>query len=202
MKAKAAEGESWGRAQGRPSYDLMDTEDIAALPVADLCHRDTLLFLWACGPKFEDAIQVMNAWGFQFITIPFTWAKLTPRAFDNWRKWQKQGRTPEEIFAHLFHAGNGYYCMANAEFVLLGKRKGGKPKRVRKDVRSLVVAPVGRHSAKPPEVRARIERLLGSDKRYLELFARPPEPEPWIGLGLEMSGLDIREELPRHLLSL
>lgn len=199
MSAKAVKGEKWGRAQGRPVYDCMDTEDIAALPVSDLCHRDTLLFLWATGPKLLDAHQVMTAWGFEYRAMVFTWTKLTPRALDNWRKWQREGKTPEEILARLFHAGNGYWSMANAEFVMLGKRKGGQPKRMRKDVRSMVVEPVGRHSAKPEEVRRRIERLVGPDKKYLELFARPPVPSNWNAMGLEISGLDILDEMRQHI---
>lgn len=173
----------------------MDTEEIAALPIAAICHPDTLLYMWATGPKMEDAFQVMKAWGFQYRAMVFTWAKLTPRWRDNWLKWQHEGKTPEEVLAHLFHAGNGFWSMANAEFVMLGRRKGGKMSRVRKDIRSLVVEPVGAHSAKPKEVQRRIQRMLGPERRYLELFARPPVEPGWDALGLEISGKDIRIEL-------
>lgn len=192
---RATRGEKWGRARGRSPYDVMDTEDIAALPVADVCHRDTLLFLWATGPKLEDAFQVMKGWGFEYTTMPFTWVKLTRQAYRNFTQWQAQGKTPEEILAHLFHAGNGYWTMANTEFVMLGKRKGGKMPRQRKDIRSLVVSPVGSHSRKPLEVNRRIQRLLGPERRYLELFARPPIALGFDAMGLEVSGKDIRVEL-------
>ena len=57
----------------------------------------------------------------------------------------------------------------NAELCLFAKR--GRPQRVAKNVKQLVLAPRGRHSAKPPEVRNRIVQLMG-DLPRVELFAR------------------------------
>jgi N6-adenosine-specific RNA methylase IME4 len=55
---------------------------------------------------------------------------------------------------------------------LLAKR--GSSIRFANDVHSVVLAPVGEHSAKPEEVRRRIERLYGGP--YLELFGRKLVP--------------------------
>ena len=51
----------------------------------------------------------------------------------------------------------------------------GRPARVSASVHSLIEAPVGRHSAKPKEARARIEALMGDVPR-IELFARERIP--------------------------
>ena len=87
--------------------------------------------------------------------------------------------------------------MGNAELCLLARRPDGKPKRVKKDVRSLVVTPLGEHSAKPKEVHRRIERLMG-DLPRIELFARDREPG-WDAVGLELTGNDIRVDIARLL---
>ena len=63
--------------------------------------------------------------------------------------------------------------MGNVEICLLATR--GKPKRVVKNVRQLVIAERTRHSAKPAEVRQRIETLMG-DLPRIELFARSKTP--------------------------
>jgi len=68
----------------------------------------------------------------------------------------------------------------------------GQP-RVRRDVRQVVVSPVGRHSEKPQEVHHRIEKLYGP-QRPIELFARRQVPG-WDAVGDGIDGSDIREVL-------
>ena len=36
-------------------YDLMDLEDIKALPVKDLAEDDAVLFMWATAPLMREA---------------------------------------------------------------------------------------------------------------------------------------------------
>ena len=57
----------------------------------------------------------------------------------------------------------------NAELCLLATK--GQPHRISKSVKQIVLAPRGRHSEKPAEVRERIVSLLGEQNR-IELFAR------------------------------
>jgi N6-adenosine-specific RNA methylase IME4 len=68
-------------------------------------------------------------------------------------------------------------------FIGLGFWTRGKPQRYAGDVPQLVISERGRHSAKPPEVRKRIERLLRGP--YLELFAREQAPG-WSAWGNEI----------------
>ena len=141
-------------------YATLSLEQICSMPVAQLASRDCVLFLWATYPKIQDALAVINAWGFTYKSIAFQWLKLYSGG--------------EPFF------GLGRWTRGNTEPVLLATR--GKPSRVGRDVsqlvgidafmdEELVAACVGSHSAKPPQVRTKIERLMGECSR-LELFAR------------------------------
>ena len=130
-------------------------EEIEALPIADLAADDCALFLWAVMPQIPEALRVIEAWGFEYKTCAFVWVKQT-----------KDGER--------FATGMGYWTRANAEICLLATR--GSPTRLNADVHQVVATPRGAHSAKPDEVAARIERLVGGP--YLELFARQPR-EGW-----------------------
>jgi N6-adenosine-specific RNA methylase IME4 len=63
----------------------------------------------------------------------------------------------------------------------------GKPKRIARDVRELVIAPRREHSRKPDEVAAGTERLVAGP--YLELFARETRPG-WTSWGNEVTKFD------------
>jgi N6-adenosine-specific RNA methylase IME4 len=95
------------------------------------------------------ADQVIEASGFRYRTVGFTWIKRTRRD----RGW---------------HFGLGYRTRQNTERCLLAVR--GKPRRLSRKVPELIIAPVGAHSVKPGEVNARIEALV--DGPYIELFGR------------------------------
>lgn len=135
-------------------YPLMTLDDIKRLPVPDLSAKNSVLFLWATDPMLLQALDVVRHWGFTYKTVGFYWVKTN--ADGNY--WM----------------GLGYYTRANPELCLLATRGDGL-RRISKNVRRLVVAPRGRHSAKPPEVRQRIVDLFGSQRR-VELFAREQVP--------------------------
>jgi N6-adenosine-specific RNA methylase IME4 len=136
-------------------YDVMTLEDIKRLDVPSLAADDCLLAMWWVPPMPNEALEVVKAWGFKPKTMQgFTWHKLS-----------KTGAKD--------HFGMGNYTRANAECCLFAVR--GKPRRVCAAVRSLIVAPVGRHSAKPDEARQRLVQLMGDVSR-VELFARTAAP--------------------------
>jgi N6-adenosine-specific RNA methylase IME4 len=130
-------------------YDCMDFTDIAALPVASIAADDCTLLLWATDPLLPKALELIDAWGFTYKTVGFTWAKTNAKS---------EG----------YFTGMGYWTRSNPEMCLLATR--GKPARSVKDVRQLVVAPRREYSRKPDEVAERIVRLLAGP--YIELFAR------------------------------
>jgi N6-adenosine-specific RNA methylase IME4 len=137
-------------------YDCLDFSALAALPVSDLAADDCALFLWATDPLLPRAIELIEAWGFDYKTVAFYWVKLNSAA--------KHGAD--------FFTGLGYWTRANPEQCLLATR--GKPSRQAKDVKRLIVEKRREHSRKPDCVRERIERLVKGP--YLELFARETKP--------------------------
>jgi N6-adenosine-specific RNA methylase IME4 len=151
---------------GRPQhYRRMTLDEIKAIPVASLGAKDCALLMWVTDPTLKIGMSVLDAWGFQYKTVGFYWTKTT-----------KNGRE---------HVGQGYYTRANPEQCLLATR--GQPRRVAKDVRRLIVAPVREHSRKPDEQYPRIERLFHGP--YLELFARTTRPG-WACAGDETGKFD------------
>ena len=139
-------------------YDCMSLADIRALPVSDIAADNCALFLWVTDPLLPEGLKLMEAWGFKFKTIAFVWAKLNKSA-------------PPMLWTERdFFTGLGYWTRANPELCLLGTR--GKPKRVSKAVRRLVVSPRREHSRKPDEIAEKIDDLMGRDTSKIELFAR------------------------------
>lgn len=192
MEAQAVKGEKWGRANGRAEYPVMTTEDLAALPVKNIAAKDCALLMWATFPKLDECLQVMEKWGWRYVTCAFTWVKTNP--LGGVRQIGK-----DILIERGFKFSLGYYTRANPEICLLGMR--GKMSRIDNSIPNLLIAPVGRHSAKPPEIRNRIVQLFGERPR-IELFARSPENgdsnDGWDRTGLDLDGVDIREFLARH----
>lgn len=156
-------------------YPLMMTDDIKALPVSEIAAEHSVLLLWAVNPMVPHAIEVMKAWGFTYKTLGFIWAKTTSRTDMSW--------------APKYHMGLGYWTRANSEIVLLGVR--GKPTRLAKDVRQLIVSSRREHSRKPDEFYERVQRLCGGP--YIELFSRKSRPG-WISWGDEVGKFNEESE--------
>lgn len=134
-------------------YQCLSLDDIKALPVSNLASKDCILFLWTTHPMLKNTFSVLEAWGFEYKTVAFTWIKT----------YAKSGK---------YFVGMGYWTRANPELCLLATK--GRPKRLAKDVQELIVSPVREHSRKPDEIYDRIERLV--EGPYLELFARCERP--------------------------
>ena len=175
-------GTQRSRGMARSAYECMPIEEIKALPVASIADSDCLLFLWATMPKLREALEVVETWSFKYITCAFVWIKLNPSVKNALFFQQK------DIYSGLGHWVNG-----NAELVLLGRK--GKPNRAMKNVKQIVIAPRGRHSEKPEEVRRRIDLLTGNVNK-IELFARKQMPN-WTTLGDGIDNKDIKESLER-----
>lgn len=130
-------------------YKTMSHSDICKLPIKELADDNSILFLWSTDAHLQEAIEIINAWGFEYITVAFYWLKQ-----------EKSGKD-----VCLF----GRWTMKSVELCLLAKR--GSPQRQSKNVRQLVRAIRNGHSEKPNEVRERIVQLMG-DLPRIELFAR------------------------------
>ena len=130
-------------------YPLMKNKDIANLPINDLADKDCVLFMWATSPLLPEAIETIKEWGFKYKTVAFCWNKQS-----------KNGKWISNM---------GRWTMGNVEICLLAVK--GKPKRIVKNIKQLVIAERKRHSEKPEEVANRIVDLMG-DLPRIELFAR------------------------------
>jgi N6-adenosine-specific RNA methylase IME4 len=144
-------------------YPVLGISDIAALPVKEIAAPDAHLFMWVTGPFLQHAFTIMDAWGFRYSGVAFTWVKL------------KRSFNPLQLRVlptaeHDLHVGLGFTTRKNAEFCLLGRR--GNAKRAAKNVREIILDPVREHSRKPESFRDRVEAYVGPDVRIAELFAR------------------------------
>ncbi len=152
------------------AYSTMPLEGIKRLPVKYIAQEDSLLLLWTTGPKIEEALEVIKAWGFRYRTLAFVWCKLNPLAIG-------------------LYSGLGSWVNSNVEFVLLAKR--GSPKRLNKNVKQILFAPRREHSRKPDEIYGRIEQL--SEGPFIELFARRKR-EGWDAWGDQIDNdIDLNE---------
>ena len=154
-------------------YPCMDLKQIADMDVARFAAKDCALFLWATDPLLPKAFDLIKAWGFEFKTVAFYWVKTNKKA------------DLSALSERDFFVGLGYWTRANVEQCLLATR--GKPPRIAKDVRRLMIAPRREHSRKPDETYARIERLARGP--YLELFSRQSR-SGWDALGKDVALFD------------
>ena len=148
-------------------YACMSTTDIAALPVGHLARGDAWLWLWATYPMLPEALDVMRAWGFTFVTAG---------------SWIKRGESGKLAM------GTGYVLRSCSEPFLLGRF--GRPRTFSRSIRNVLEAPRREHSRKPDEAYAMAEALFGEGRR-LDLFSRESRPG-WDAFGFEAGKFDER----------
>lgn len=141
---------SLNRGGAERHYKTTNTSILKQLDVNSIADKDCILFMWATFPKMQDALDLINAWGFTYKTNAFTWIK--------------QNKKSPSLFW-----GMGRWTRSNAEVCLLAVK--GKPKRIDAGVHSVVMSPIQQHSKKPDEVRELIIQLVG-DLPRLEMYAR------------------------------
>lgn len=151
-------------------YVCMTNEELYALEVSKIANENCILFLWTTCPFLQTATNVVNAWGFRYYTVAFSWVKRNKKK-------------------DSFFWGMGNWTRSNTELCLLGLR--GKPKKRSSSVHQIVYEPIGQHSRKPPVVRERIVELCGDLKR-VELFATELV-EGWDSVGYDANGMDVRD---------
>ena len=170
-------------------YDPLTTEDLKNLPVAHYVANSAVLLLWTTWPFIPDALDVMEAWGFEYVTgLP--WVKVTSRD------------DTKPVY------GVGYWMRGATEAILVGKRKSGRSARTAfiglveegfEDPLTGLVTESFAHSRKPDSIYDLAEAFgaqVAPGKPRLELFARRARTG-WWSLGNEApgDGADIRERL-------
>jgi len=125
-------------------YPSMTIAQLCALDIKSITHENAVLFLWVTSPLLAECWPVIAAWGFNYKTS-FVWDKVK----------------------HNF----GHYNSVRHELLLVCTRGRCTP-----DAKELVdsvqtIERSAKHSEKPEQFRAIIEKLYTQGKR-LELFAR------------------------------
>ncbi len=120
---------------------------------AENCH----LYLWAINGRLREGLDVMDAWGFRYIT------QVT------WNKTRKDGVRADGLVLPD-HGGQGVYYRGTTEQILFGV-KGHLPARTAKYDTQFYAPRVGGHSVKPDEFFWPMVMRV-SPGPYLELFAR------------------------------
>ena len=138
-------------------YPTLSIEEICNLPISTIAGPDSILFLWATSPKLEEALQVLNAWGFTYKTCAV---------------WDKE------------RIGMGYYYRQQHELILVGT-KGNLPCAEPANRPSSVIRQKrdNLHSRKPLLAIEQIE-VMYPDRKKIELFCREPR-EGWSTWGNE-----------------
>jgi N6-adenosine-specific RNA methylase IME4 len=140
-------------------YRTMTMDEIAALPVKDLAHKDgMLLWMWCTAPGIQQQIRILEDWGFKFVTSG-AWVKTT-----------KNGKVG---------FGTGYVLRGAHELFLIGKI--GRIRTQSKSVRSAILARAREHSRKPDEAYEMARQLIPFG-RAADVFSRETRPT-WESFG-------------------
>lgn len=136
-------------------YPTMTINEICQLQVPS--NENALLYLWATAPKLKQALEVMQAWGFDYKTNA-VWDKT----------W----------------VGMGYWFRGQHEHLLVGVKGKFSPPKPAERVSSVIVHKKSKHSKKPMCVLDWIDQWW-PNARKLEMFAREPR-EGWDVFGNEI----------------
>jgi ParB/RepB/Spo0J family partition protein len=135
--------------RGAWPFPTMSIDQLCAMPVASLMHRDSIMFFWTINFHMRQAFSILDAWGFEKTPTILTWAKD--------------------------RMGNGHWLRGQTEHAILAVR--GKPTITLDNQSTLLRAPVRGHSVKPVEFYQLVESLCPAP-RYLEfVLALPPQRE-------------------------
>lgn len=154
--------EPWSRDTGMDRaadnhYPTTPTSEIRKRPVGEIAADDAVLFLWATVPMLPDAFAVIADWGFTYKSH-FIWVK------------RRSGEA----------RGPGYWNTNEHELLLVATRGNPPAPAPGTQWPSVIIAPVGRHSAKPDRVYELIESYFPNLPK-IELNARVRRPgwEVW-----------------------
>ena len=147
-------------------YPTVKLKQLKELNVRSIADDDCILFMWTTGPQMANAIELGQAWGFEYKTVAFVW--------------DKDIHNP------------GRYTLSQTEFVLAFKKGKFPQPRGARNIRQLVHVHRGAHSVKPVEVIDGITKMFPTQSK-IELFARN-NYVGWDNWGLEIpdSKIEIR----------
>lgn len=153
-------------------YDCMTTDELAQIPVREIAHQKSVLYMWSTGPMLKQSIDLIEKWGFHYRTVAHVWVKTS-----------KSG--------NIIH-GQGVrpsFVKQNAEYILVGSTdpKGRTLPLMSESIGQVVLCqrPENMHSRKPDNIRDLIVQTYGNVKR-VELFCRFPS-DGWDSWGNQVN---------------
>jgi N6-adenosine-specific RNA methylase IME4 len=151
--------------QGFPKYGLMSTSDIIKQGIP--ASKDCILFMWTMSAKLEDALEIINACGFEYKS-QIIWVKT------------RNGKPITN--------GLGRYTKISHEILLIAT-KGNPSLPIYEDMpNSVVFADVCGSSVKPNVFYEIIEKMYPNTTK-LEMFARQRRTG-WVSTGDELDRLE------------
>lgn len=164
-------------------YPTMTVDELKHLPIREIADpTGCALFLWTTTPLKREAMDIIDAWGFKYVTTIY------------WRKLTKDGNTFNGLgFNYRNAVEECWYCRLGHVKALRSQR----PNYIETDLADAVgevwiESVPGRHSEKPDEIYRLIEepvdRLNLNPK--IELFARKHR-DGWDVIGNDVDGMDI-----------
>ena len=57
-------------------YPTLKINQLKQLDVNSIAADDCILFLWTTGPQLANAVELGEAWGFEYKTVAFVWDKM------------------------------------------------------------------------------------------------------------------------------
>ncbi|HZK43073.1 MAG TPA: MT-A70 family methyltransferase [Syntrophomonadaceae bacterium] len=123
-------------------YPTVPTEKLKKMEIGKLANENAVMFMWATNPLLKDALELMEAWGFEYKTN-FVWTKERHTA--------------------------GFYVFGQHELLLIGVKGSMLP--IGEKTKSIITGANNVHSKKPETTYSIIEKMYPKLK-YIELFAR------------------------------
>ena len=157
------------RGAAKKQYDTMSIDDICSMPIEQLSADNSVLLLWGTWPLLPEALRVISAWGFEYVTgLP--WIKIT--SCQNNLFGDVQLKVPY---------GVGFWARGCSEPIFIARKGNVSPPN---SGYVGLLSPNYYHSRKPDSIYEIAESLDGP---YLELFARRSRPG-WNVFGNEVDG--------------
>lgn len=143
-------------------YSTMSINDMANLPIQDICADNCLLYMWTTGPKLQEAFKLIDAWNFKYSTVAYVWEKKVPNP--------------------------GFYSMSSCEYVLVAKRGRAPERKKGVNTRQFYQETRTVHSRKPEAIQDMIDTQFNmKGVKKVEIFARRFR-KGWDCVGNELNG--------------
>ena len=144
-------------------YQTEKTSDMKEWNIKRITEKDCAIFMWTTDSHIKEAIELMESWGFRYVSVAFIWSKTSKNGNLLWNL--------------------GAWAMKNCELCLFGTKGRMLKYKKSNSIKQLFCAERTVHSKKPDCVYGFIEELFGEVSK-IELFARQSH-SGWDCWGLE-----------------